>query len=203
MNKWKEVKMDYIVTTAIKLFLNDSITNVTIKDIALESGVGEATIYRYFDKKQNIVVQAALKLQEEVFNTYLDFSNCKTAYEKIELFYKSYLNVFSENVEYFRFIYEFDIYMIDEVDFALDKYEEGFNRIKKLFISFYEDGIKDQSIRKQENIDAFYYSTTHALLGLCKKLSMDKGVLKEDMLHSKFNEVTTLVDIVLFSLKRM
>ena len=42
--KFKDAKKNFLIETAIKLFLSESIDKVTIKDIASEAGVGEMTI---------------------------------------------------------------------------------------------------------------------------------------------------------------
>ena len=61
----KDMKMDLIIDKALELFLNDSILNVTIKDISSKLEIGEMTIYRYFKTKDNLVLQCAIKLQKE------------------------------------------------------------------------------------------------------------------------------------------
>ena len=50
----KDLKTQYLVDVATKLFLEKGVVDVTIKDIAQEAEIGEATIYRHFQKKQNI-----------------------------------------------------------------------------------------------------------------------------------------------------
>ena len=52
----RDVKLEFILNTATELFMTRSIGDVTIKDIADAAGVGEATVYRYFKTKNNIVV---------------------------------------------------------------------------------------------------------------------------------------------------
>ena len=54
-------------------------------------------------------------------------------------------------------------------------------------------------VKKRDNIDLFYYSTTHALLSLCKGLS-NKEVLSLDENTNKEGEINTLIDIILNSL---
>ena len=66
----KDLKLNFIVDVATDLFITQGIEKVTIKDIAVKAGVGEATIYRYFGKKQAIVAQSVLKLQNIVATSY-------------------------------------------------------------------------------------------------------------------------------------
>jgi len=46
----------------------------------------------------------------------------------------------------------------------------------------------------------FYYSTTHALLELCKKLSIKGAVLSQDNVIEKRAQIQCLVDIILSAL---
>ena len=67
MSKIKDATKRLIVEEASKLFLSKSIQGVTMSDIAREAEIGEATLYRYFGKKQNIVVEVAIMLFEKIY----------------------------------------------------------------------------------------------------------------------------------------
>lgn len=197
---FKDLKANYIISTATKLFLERSVSEVTIKDIADEAGVGEATIYRYFQKKQNIVLASVLKLKQKVNEGYFDLSKGKTGFEKIEIFYKSYLNIFVDSPEYFRFINNFDAYVTAERDVSLGEYEKEVDSYKAEYLKAYELGLKDGSIKKNEDIETFYFSTTHALLELCKKLAVTQALLEQDKNSKKAAEIECLIKIMLVSL---
>jgi len=181
------------------LFLKRSVGEVTVKDISDEVGVGEATLYRYFGKKQNIVIRCALSLQNIVYKNYFILKG-KCGYDKIKAFYDGYLKVFEEHSEYYKFISEFDAFMIAESHKDMDEYSEGLDKFIKEFLCAYEEGVKDGSIQKTDDIETFYYATTHALLELCKKLS-GAGIVKQDEKTSKEAEIRELIDIILYSIK--
>ena len=82
----------------------------------------------------------------------------------------------------------------------MDSYETVVGQYKTGFMNAYEEGLKDGSIKKQNNIEMFYYSTTHALLELCKKLSIKKAVLNQDNVIEKRAQIQCLVDIILSAL---
>ncbi len=197
----KDLKTQYLVDVATKLFLEKGVVDVTIKDIATEAEIGEATIYRHFQKKQNIVLASALVLKEKVFKSYFDLSKGKTGFEKIEIFYTSYLNVFKNSPEYFYFINEFDAYMCVEENVSLGEYEKEIDSFKDEYLEAYNLGLKDGSIRKVDSIETFYFSTTHSLLELCKKLSVTHALLKQDESSQKAAEIECLIKIILDSLK--
>ena len=198
---FKDLRTKYIVDVANKLFLERGVNDVTIKDIADEAGVGEATIYRHFLKKQNIVLASALALKEKVFEGYFDLSKGKTGFEKLEMFYNSYLHIFESSPEYFYFINEFDAYMCMEENVSLSEYEKEIDTFKSQYFDAYKEGLDDQSVRKVDSIDTFYFATTHALLEVCKRLAVKKALLTQDKSSLKEKEISCLINIFLQSLR--
>ena len=199
--KLKEIKLNFISEEVIPLFLEKPIADITVKDIAQKVGLGEATIYRYFSKKQNLVKAVALKLQSSVYEKYFDFSAYVTGYDKISAFYGGYLRIFKEKRELFRFLNQFDAYCISEEFTDLEAYSSGLEEFKNAYISAYENGIKDGSVRPVDDIDLFYYSSTHSLLELCKKLSSENDIVLQDKTSDKIGEISTLVGIFLYRIK--
>ena len=197
----RDFKRDFILKTATELFMTRAISDVTIKDIADAAEIGEATVYRYFGTKSNIVMASALALGKEVYEEFFDLSKGKTGYEKLEIFYNSYLQIFKKSSSYFYFIKEFDAFMCTRREVSLVEYENSLDRFKADFMEAYNQGLKDGSIKEEKQIEVFYFSTTHSLLELCKKLSMKKGVVEQDKSLKKVAEIKCLIGIVLSSLK--
>ncbi|MDE6586054.1 MAG: TetR/AcrR family transcriptional regulator; helix-turn-helix transcriptional regulator [Clostridia bacterium] len=196
----KDAKINFIVEKAIKVFLERSISEVTIHDIAVSAGVGEATIYRYFATKQNLVCAVATELEKIIFKTYFDFSRAKSGFEKLSLFYHSYLEIFTSRREFFKFINEFDAFMISEGKTDNAEYSSGLDMFKELCTGAYNEGLKDGSVKHFDDFETFYYATTHALLELCKKLSA-ADIVKQDMGINKQKEIETLTELILYKLE--
>ena len=199
----KEAKINFLVDIATDLFMCRSISEVTIKDIAISAQVGEATIYRTFGTKQNIVVQAAMKLQNIVGQEFFKLDEGKNGFEKIAIFYQSYHDIFVKHREFYKFLEEFDAFVSIENNDNVNPYENAISSYNGYYMKAYELGVKDGSIKKQKNIKAFYYSTTHALLELCKKLAFKRAVLNQDTHIEKENEIQCLIDIILGSLNNL
>ena len=197
----KDAKVNFLVDIATDLFMCRSIQEVTIRDIAISAQVGEATIYRYFGKKQELVVQAAMKLQGIVSKDYFRLDEKANGYQKLEAFYLSYLNIFDNHRDFYKFLSEFDSYMSVENKDVLNPYENAIDQYKSAFMKAYNQGLKDGSVKEQDNIDLFYFSTTHSILELCKKLAL-KAVLNQDLVIEKIGEVRYLINIVLNTLKK-
>ena len=196
-----DAKRNFIVDESLALFLERSVSEVTVHDIAVRAGVGEATVYRYFSTKHNLVCAAATKLEKQIFEKYIDLSRAKNGFEKLTLFYKSYSDIFSRHREYFKFINEFDAFMISEGKTDSNEYASGLDMFKMLCFEAYTQGLSDNSIAPVSDFEAFYYATTHALLELCKKLSA-ADIVRQDLCANKEEEIRTMTEIILYKLQK-
>ena len=199
----KDAKINFLVDMALDLFMTRSINEVTIKDIAVSAQVGEATIYRYFGSKQNIVVHTAMKIQGIVSKDFFNLEKGRNGFEKLKLFYESYYDIFIKHPNFYKFLNEFDAFVSIEDSSITNPYESAIDAYKDSFMNAYELGLKDGSIKKQENIEMFYFSTTHALLELAKKLAFKKAVLNQDIRIEKTSELQCLIDVILVSLNNL
>ena len=193
----KQAKIDYIISIASEMFLSEGIENVNIKDIANKADVGEATIYRYFSNKQTLVIYAAQKMAEKLHSDYFDLDDSTDGVTMVEAFYNNFLKIYNEHPEYYRFIAEFDA--IIQENSQLENYEYTLLPYMEIFLDAYEKGLIDKSIKMVDDIKLFYITTTHALMGLCKKLTVDSVVLKQDSYGKE--EVEMLINIIKYSLK--
>ena len=200
MNKIKQAVLDVIINDACDLFLSRSVNDVTISDIAEKSEIGVATVYRYFSTKKNILEKCAIRLQSKVYEEYFKLTG-ENGYEKIKKFYYGYLEVFKEHPEFYRFINDFDAFMTIENNLGLEEYSKGLDLFLEEFNRAYQEGLKDGSIKNVEDIRTFYYSTTHAMLELCKKLSAKVCIVKQDKRIKSDEEIRVLAEIFLSVLK--
>ncbi|MDY6367902.1 MAG: TetR/AcrR family transcriptional regulator [Clostridia bacterium] len=197
----KDLKKEYVIKTASELFIKKSVAEVTIKDVADTAGVGEATVYRYFTNKKNLVVLSGVYMQQKVYENFYGFSG-NSGYERLCAFYNVYLEIFVNHREYYKFINEFDAFMLSEGVESMEEYSDGLEVFRKQFTDAYSDGIKDGSVKEIKDVNSFYYSTTHSLMGLCKKLSYGKNIVRQDGTVDKTEEIKTLTEIILTYLKK-
>lgn len=196
----RDVKLNYIVETALALFLEQSIHNVTVRDIAEKAGIGEATVYRYFSRKQNIVQAAAEKLEKEVLSHYFRPMPEKSGAGRLTAFYEVYLRVFRDHPEFYRFVREFDSYLLSEGISSSEEYAAGIDKFYDYFMEAFRDGVADGSIKNKEDPRIFYYATTHAMLELCKKLSIAGDIVRQDSTIERVDEINELKRVILLSL---
>ena len=195
---FKDLKRDYIIDSAKKLFLNKSISEITIKDISAVSDLGDATIYRYFSNKENLVVAVSLSIQQDILSVPFTQDE-KNGLEQIKNFFELFRNIFIEHKNYFKFIAEFDTLYLNNI--KNKDYSLGLDAFYDLFMRAYELGLKDKSIKEVKDIKLYYYTCTHSLLELCKKLASTDSELKQDKEVSKLDEIQYLISLFISVLK--
>ena len=197
---FKDLKRDYIVDSAKKLFLSSSISEITIKDISSVSGIGEATIYRYFKTKENLVIAVSLSIQKDILK--VQFSENGSGLKQIQNFFNLFRNIYVDNKNYFKFIAEFDTVYLNNIKNKENKeYSLGLDAFYEIFMKAYELGLKDGSIKGNDDIKLYYYTCTHSLLELCKKLASTESGLKQDKEVSKVKEIEYLISLFISVLK--
>lgn len=198
---FKDLKRNYIIESAKKLFLARSITEITVKDISSVTGIGEATIYRYFKTKENLAIAVSLSIQKDVLNLPFEEKDV-TGLEQIENFFNLFKHIFVEYKDYFRFLYEFDTMYLKNVENKENQeYSLGLDAFYDIFMKYYQQGLKDKSIKAHENIKLYYYTCTHSLLELCKKLAATDFALKQDNEVKKAAEIEYLISLFISVLK--
>ena len=197
---FKDMKYELIINNVIPIFLEKGINAVTIKDVAESVGLGEATIYRYFSKKENIVLEVAIKLEERVLNKYFNLLSFSTGFEGLNNFYNAFIEIYENQKEFYRFVSEFDSFVLNK-GLPLNEYEKNIKSFYDVFLNAYNEGLKDNTVKEIDDINNFYFSTTHSLLSLCKKLS-STDILEQDNKLDKLKEIKTLKEIIMNYLKK-
>ncbi len=196
----KDVRKNTIIERAIKLFCQQSIMEVKIKDVADACDIGEATFYRYFSRRRALVMACALKLSERMCELFED-NQSGSGFERLSRFYYRFYEIFGDHAGYYRFLSEFDAYCINEELTVPEEYSDNLDIFKERFVAAYKDGLADGSVKKVWDLDLFYYSTTHAMLSLCKKLATEAYIVRQDDLTDKRQEVRLVIEVILSSLK--
>ena len=91
--------------------------------------------------------------------------------------------------------------MMNEDNSMLQEYEDELAKFKNVYFSSYYTGIKDKSVKEVADLELFYFTSTHALIELCKKLSYSKGVLPQDEKIVKTKEIECLINVFLATVK--
>ena len=186
----RRVREDVIVDAAAQMFLKHGVTDVKMTDIANASGVGVASLYRYFGTKDNLVIAVGTLLwkryasffEDELANT----SNTgETGIERMESLLRQYCLTFEIHPEYLSFLDEFDrLILSDQIDRnQLRGYDHEIGRFRPFYREAFDRGVSDGSIRADVDFNVFYLTSAHALIGIAQKLMRGEILPTEDFSH--------------------
>ena len=198
----KDIRRNYIIKVAENLFFERSMADVKIKDIAARAEIGEATFYRYFPNRSMLIIACAVHMQEEIGKKYFVMDESNSGFDRLRTFYYRFYEIFKAHREYFKFLSDFDAYCTSVERKGLEIYSQNMNVFKHAYDVAYQKGVEDGTLLEQPNVDMVYYSSTHALLSLCKKLAAEGNITKQDETIDREEEVRTVVEIILAYLKK-
>lgn len=182
--KEKIEKKEKILDTAAKLFLEKSVFETDMKEIARLSGCGRSTLYRYFPNKAEIVF--ALMARDERFGALADHKNLcfSCGYAEVEWIVLSFLDALLNNVYYINLMCAYDAYFRQEYpkgpncDIYLKIIER--NKLAKSLQAAVERGLADGSIRYSGDTLLLADAILHAGYGFAQRvLPREKFYIRE------------------------
>ena len=191
-----------IVRRAADLFLADGIAGVKMTDVAQASGVGVATVYRYFGTKTNVAIAACTLLWREFRDAFATLGAPPEALatasglDRMRDVLERAVRLYLERPEFIALLDEFDATMIAEhVDRArlagyaaqVDSFYDACERV-------FRAGVADGSIRADVDFPLFYRAATHALAGIAEKLVRGE-ILPSDDFSDAEREIACVVDM--------
>lgn len=204
MKSLQQAKYDLVLENIKTLFLEEGINTLSIADIAKRIEIGEATIYRYFGSRVNLVIQVGISLWKDIFNTLNSQTERINGYESVAGFFNFFIEGYESQKPAFIFLDQFDSLMIKEntTKAALFDYDQTLYQIKQVFDKMFSLGVSDGTIKREVDSDTYYYTTTHMILGICKKLASNGNMLPSDELIQDTTQIKLALDMCLAYIKR-
>lgn len=199
----QRARYEAIVKEVKELFLERGIDEVTMVDIARHLSIGEASLYRYFGKKQKLMIEVGTLIWEEIYQGLNGLSLRSTGYENLESFYGFFLEIFKEHPRFFSFVAELDLKIVQlgVSKEELKEYEASILEFKKVFDGFFRMGKEDGTVKSMVDQEVFYYTTTHGIISLCKKLATQSQLLEYESEIEDRAQIECLITICLQYLK--
>jgi AcrR family transcriptional regulator len=140
-----------IILTAEQLFIENGIDSVQMQDVANAESIGIATLFRYFPKKDKLIVAVAVQTLERTLSSLEKIINKqKTAYERLEDVLGYLLENQTgkgKNSSKFREAFESYASFKKEPLPDIESYIEIQKQIIQILDPLIDDGQKDGSIR--------------------------------------------------------
>lgn len=200
MSKLLERRKKVVLDVATKLFIERSIEQVTMSDIAEVAEIGEATLYRYFGQKENLVIECVTEIWKDLGQKYFDpqaFDSYENGFKKVERFFSVFLTLYIEQIDSLKFINNFDNYVsARRLNYeVLNEYNNTILFAKTRFLDLYKEGLLDGSIQKGINADVFYFTSTKAIFALCGKLS-SAPIVASDKASNDLDQIKMLIRMI-------
>lgn len=168
-----------VVESALKCFSVNGIENTKISDIAKQGGITERSVYRYFNTKADLVLEAALLFwAQSVEKSKIVYARTQlesiSGAEQIRLVLKAYADQYFVARKELLFIQEAEAYlsrsnMIHLIRNNLPSdFSEGTAPLAKAILKGMEDGTVTCGEKKAERL---YYNSYDSLLGLMQKMA--------------------------------
>lgn len=201
-------RIDRAIEISANLFLKNGIASVKMTDIAEESGIGVATLYRYFGTKTSITIAAMTYLWNLTKNKFSgifdsDIFLAQRGIKQINDLVRMFIVLYQTHPDFMKLLAEFDLFLAKEQvpKDELVEYEKSVINFYPVFERAYLTGIKDGSVREVKDIKLFYLSFAHALLELAKKLTQGE-LLPSDNFSFAEAELETIIESFVYFLRK-
>ena len=206
----KNARIERIFLSAFNLFSRTGIDAIAMTDIAKNAEIGVASLYRYFETKDEIAIRTAMWAWENNKKIILPVLEDTGFYEKkgieqleeiIDLLIKLYQN----EPDFFRYIYFFDAYVVCQKinSERLIPYQNVIESVQKIIAEAIHKGLEDGSIssRYNDSENELYYSIMHTVFAAIQKLSLSGKMLKMDEDNDEIQQLKLLGKILKGGLK--
>ncbi len=196
-----------MIQAARELFAEHGFEKTTMQKIADESSVGVATLFRYFPKKEHLIIEVIKEVIEQqvpIFEKIID-SN-KSGIEKMDdvlTAYVMYIN--EENSTSSKLLEAFEVYIafIPIESGLLEEIHKAYGKISSIIFKVINEGKKDGSIQLSQT-DEVIISTIMNMFGTAVKKYSLYSLIPEDAFISapKKENLIIIKDIILSYLQQ-
>lgn len=206
----KNARIERILLAAFSLFSHNGFDAIAMTDIAKEAEIGVASLYRYFETKDEIAIRTAMWAWESQKKLIMPILNdtgyyTKSGIEELEEIFDLFCKLFQNEPDFFRYIYFFDAYIVcQKIDSErLIPYQEVIQSVQTVIGNAIHKGIEDGSISKKykDNEKQLYFSLMHTLFSVSQKLSLTGKMLKMDETNDGVQQLKLLGKILLGGIK--
>lgn len=207
----KNNRMNRILSSAFILFSEKGIDTIAMTDIAKKAEIGVASLYRYYETKDQIAICVAIwAWQKEKLEMMKTLSGAEyeklSGLEKLSLMCEMFVHLFENQGDFLRFIYFFDSYVVRQEINAkkLVDYEAIITEVQNVVLNAISDGVKDNSIELPKGVtkDELYFTLMHSLFSTAQKLTLSGNMLVMDSKAQSANQLRLLGRLLIKALKK-
>lgn len=204
----KSRRFEAAVSASAKLFLERGIDAVKMTDIANETGIGVATLYRYFGTKTRITIAAMTYLWNDMNKMFSGIFESEVflkqkGIKQLSDLMRMTLVFYNAHRDFMKLLGEFDLFLMREnvPKEELEGYEKSVINFYPYFEKAYQTGLTDGTVREVENFQLCYLTFAHALNQLASKL-MQGELLPSDNFSNATQELSLLIETAVYYLRK-
>ncbi|WP_190945656.1 TetR/AcrR family transcriptional regulator [Paenibacillus sp. UASWS1643] len=179
-----------IIEAAQIVFSNKGFEQATMQEVAAEASLGVATIFRYFPKKEQLIVAVASDIVQSEIEVFMDIIQGQgTCYDKLNRIFDTL--IFFQQAEHQRsskLIEAFECYVsMSKLPLEdMEIYQANYNKLITLFSELAELGEQDGSLRADSNTRETIITMMSVFGNFSKKMAMLNGI---DAFQTQVNEL--------------
>jgi len=148
-----------IIKIAKDLFLEQGVQTIQMQDVATAADIGIATLFRYFPKKEYLMIAATNAITYEMATDIGQITEqTVTAYEKIEQILEYYIGITKDpQLRLAKYFESFDLYekIAEESPEQYAEYLSARSKLASILLTVGEQGKQDGSLRSDVDLNVF------------------------------------------------
>lgn len=197
----KQQRRQNIIEIAKDLFLEKGVQNIQMQDVATAADIGIATLFRYFPKKEYLVIAATNAITDEMATDVGKIvEQTMTAYEKTEQILDYYMGMTKDpQLRLAKYFESFDLYekIAEESPEQYAEYLSARSKLARILLTLGEQGKQDGSLRSDVNLDVFIITMVQNFSLFTYKSSLTKHDTNLSSLLSADKQLAMMKDVFL------
>lgn len=197
----KQQRRQNIIEIAKDLFLEHGVQTIQMQDVATAADIGIATLFRYFPKKEYLVIAATNAITDEMATDVGKIvEQTMTAYEKTEQILDYYMGMTKDpQLRLAKYFESFDLYekIAEESPEQYAEYLSARSKLARILLTLGEQGKQDGSLRSDVNLDVFIITMVQNFSLFTYKSSLTKHDTNLSSLLSADKQLAMMKDVFL------
>lgn len=197
----KQQRRQNIIQIAKDLFLEQGVQTIQMQDVATAADIGIATLFRYFPKKEYLMIAATNAITDEMATDIGQIvEQTETAYEKIEQILEYYMGITKDpQLRLAKYFESFDLYekIAEESPEQYAEYLSVRSRLAQILLTVAEQGMRDGSLRLDIDLDVFIMTMVQNFSLFTYKSSLTKHDTNLSTLLSSDKQLAMMKDVFL------
>lgn len=197
----KQQRRQNIIQIAKELFLEHGVKTIQMQDVATAADIGIATLFRYFPKKEYLMIAATNAITDEMASDIGKIiEQSVTAYEKIDQILDYYMEMTNDpQLRLAKFFESYDLYekIAEESPEQYAEYLSARGRLAGILFTLGEQGQRDGSLRSDVDLDVFILTMVQNFSLFSFKSSLTKHGTSLSSLLSSDKQLAMMKDVFL------